>query len=97
MSRRPTISVMAFQPAHLQEVIHGVFIQNGLAAIDIETLIFFVMKTFDVTPETYLNFASSVRRHILANYALEQGAIIPHMERHVRRLNVCYTVEKGQE
>lgn len=96
-SRRPTVAIASFQVTQIQEAILGVFRNNGYASLDLEALIFFVMKGLEVTPDNYLNVYAAIRKWIMTQYAIEQGDPIPAVERNVRRLSVCYTIEQGQE
>lgn len=96
-SRRPTVAIASFQVTHIQEAILGVFRNNGYASLDLDALIFFVMKGLEVTPDNYIEVYTGVRKFIMLQYAIEQGDLISPVDRSIRRLSVCYTIEQGQE
>jgi len=96
-SKRPTVEIHQFDGPRIQEAILGVFKTYNYKAIDLDALIYFALQAFEVVPTSYEYMAGTIRTHIMKHFAIEQGAYRPTSDVHIRRVVVCYTVEKGDE
>lgn len=96
-SHRPTVSFQQFEETRIQEVILGVFRRFDYKAVDLDSLVYFTLQFFYVTPESYEVMHRVVRNHIIAHFAISQGKLKPPSDNSTRRLIVCYTIDKKQE
>lgn len=94
---RPTRALQQFDATRIQEVILGFFKRMDYAAVDLEALIYFVLQCFHVTTSTYEVMYKTVRKHIISNFAIHQGANVRLSEISMRRLTVCYTIDKKED
>jgi hypothetical protein len=61
--------------------------------MDMEALIFFALREFDVSPDTYEQMYKSMRAHVLKHFAIHQGSSMRLSEFTMRRLTVCLTTD----
>lgn len=94
---RPTVALSTFDATRIQEVILGIFKKYDYAAIDMEALVYFVLQYFHITPATYEVMHKTVKNHIISNFAIHQGSSVRLSEISMRRLTVCYTIDKHED
>ncbi len=92
-SKRPTTAFSPFLEHRIQEVLLNVFKRNGTEAIDMEALIYFTLREFDVSHDTYEQMYKSIRAHILKHFAIHQGSSLRLSDFQMRRLTVCLTTD----
>ncbi len=96
-TRRPTVAIEAVGPKRIQEVIIGIFKRYDFMPMDLELLVYFTLQSFEVSPAHFESMQRAVRTHIMANFAIHQGAHIRLTDLNMRRITVCYTIERQEE
>jgi hypothetical protein len=96
-TQRPTAMLNTFSAPRIQEVVLAMFRRFNCTAIDMETLIYFVLREFHVSIETYQHMHNTVKAHVLKNFAIQQGAPLRLTEVSMRRITVCFTIEQHED
>lgn len=96
-SVRPTSMVSTFGPERIQEVVLGIFRRFATTSMDMDALVYFVLREFNVGPSTFEHMQKTVKAHILKNFAIQQGAPLRLTEVAMRRVTVCYTIEGHED
>lgn len=96
-TRNSKAALKKFNPDIIHEIIVGVFRQFSCSSVDLDALIYMVLREFAVEPNKYVGMHSTVKSHILSNFVIKQGEPLAHTEVNMRRINVLNIIHKQEE
>lgn len=74
----------------VHEAVTNVFRRFGFGPFDMESVIHFAMREFDVTPFNFLTVNHTIRTYITSNFECRRGSLIGAGELSLRRVLVYY-------
>ena len=74
----------------IHEAVTNVFRRFGFGPFDMEAVIHFAMKEFDVSPFNFVSISQHIRTYISTNFECRRGSLIGAGELSLRRVLVYY-------
>ncbi len=74
----------------IHEAVRNVFRRFGFGPFDMEAIVYFVLRDFEVSPFTYIGTARVIREHIANNFECRRGSLMNAGELNLRRILVYY-------